>query len=76
MLNRWHRSTSVLLMLTSAFVLSACASQPQVPVVSKCPQFPEPPPSLMTPPKASDALPRLEDGLRLLEPTAKQMPQD
>lgn len=73
MLNRWHRSTSVLLMLTSAFALSACASRPPVPVVSRCPQFPEAPPALMTLPKASDALPRLEQALRQLEPTAKPM---
>ena len=55
-----HLLPFVLLMLTSACVLSACASQPQVPVIAHCPQFPEPPPSLMQPPQAPKALSELE----------------
>ncbi len=65
-----HLSHSVLLLLISVYAFSGCASQPPVPVVSRCPKLPEAPPSLMQPPKANTALQRLEDALQLLEPTA------
>lgn len=73
-----HFRTSMLALsiTTAAFGLSACASQPQVPIVAKCPRFPEAPPSLLDPPKASNALPRLEQALLSLEAIASPTRQD
>lgn len=73
-----HLRTSMLALsiTTVVSVLSACASQPQVPIVAKCPRFPEAPPSLLDPPKASNALPRLEVELQSLVETARPTPRD
>ncbi len=66
-----HPLLFVPLMLSSAFVLSACASQPPVPVVAKCPRFPEAPPSLMQAPQAPNALSELQQALATLADDAK-----
>lgn len=63
-----------LLITTAACVLSACASQPPVPVVSRCPQFPQVPAILLEPPKAIDAQQRLEAALQNLLQTAQPTP--
>lgn len=72
-----HRKPSmiVLLLLMSGFVAS-CASSPAVPVVSRCPQFPQAPPALLDPPKASNALTRLEAELQALLQTASPIQRD
>lgn len=68
-------SMLVLSITIAACALSACATQLPPPVVATCPRLPEAPPSLMQPPKASNALQRLEEALRQLEPTANSTPQ-
>ena len=74
MLPSFHRLPSVLLLLMVACVAS-CASTPQpVPVVARCPQFPDPPASLMTPPQAQDSLTELELILRAWLDGASLMP--
>ncbi len=62
------------LTLSGAFALSACASQPAIPVVATCPQFPQPPPSLMQTPQAENALNELEVELQTLAGDAKPTP--
>lgn len=75
MLKRSTLSMLVPPMLIGAFALSACASHPTLPVVAKCPEFPEPPPSLMQAPAATNALNELEAQLQTLAGAAKPMPQ-
>ena len=60
-------STLVPLLLIAVYALSACASQAvHLPVVAKCPQFPTPPQTLMSPPQAKNALSELETLLQSL----------
>lgn len=69
------QSMLVPLMLSGAYVLSACASQPIAPpVVAKCPRFPEPPPSLLSPPQAPNALNELQTLLAIWVDVASSMP--
>lgn len=73
MLRHSHPSKFVLLTLMCVFVAS-CASSPSIPVVANCPRFPDPPPSLMAPAQAPNALSELESNLQILLDDAKPTP--
>jgi len=73
MLRHFKPSRFVLLTLIAVSV-SSCATTPSVPVVANCPQFPEPPPSLMKPASSSNAVSDLELILSHWLVGAKKMP--
>ena len=68
-----HPLPPVLLMLSLPIVAS-CASSPPVPVVSRCPQPADPPPSLMQPPQATQSLTELQRILQSWLDGASQTP--
>jgi hypothetical protein len=66
------------LMLLNLVWLTSCATPlpVPVPVISKCPSLPQPPPELLAPPEATTALDDLQRALQEWADGAKPTPPD